>query len=55
MGNKIFCYYGADSVKITIYFPAKHKKLSAVIAGAVFGVTYVVLMTKVFKIVKEKK
>ena len=43
----------AMGILIGLKIPTNKKKTTAVISGGVFGVTYVVLMSKVFKIIKE--
>ena len=43
----------AMGILIGLKIPTNKKKVTAIIAGGIFGVTYSVLMTKVFKIVKS--
>ena len=43
----------AMGILIGLKIPTNKKKTTAIISGGVFGVTYVVLMAKVFKIVKN--
>ena len=43
----------AMGVLIGLNIPARKKSCTAKAAGVIFGVTYVILMTKVFKIVKN--
>ena len=43
----------AMGILIGLKIPTNKKKTTAVISGGVFGITYVVLMSKVFKIIKE--
>lgn len=43
----------AMGILIGLKIPTNKKKTLAVISGGVFGITYVVLMSKVFKIIKE--
>ena len=43
----------AMGILIGLKIPTNKKKTTAVISGGVFGITYVVFMSKVFKIIKE--
>ena len=43
----------AMGILIGLSIPARKKKFTSAIAGGIFGATYVLLMRKVFRIVKE--
>ena len=43
----------AMGILIGLSIPAGKKKFTSAIAGGIFGATYVLLMRKVFRIVKE--
>ena len=43
----------AMGILIGLKIPTNKKKVTAIISGGVFGATYMVLMTKVFNIVKD--
>ncbi len=43
----------AMGILIGINIPTNKKKITAIISGGLFGVTYVILMAKVFTIVKN--
>ena len=43
----------AMGILIGIKIPTNKKKITAIISGGLFGVTYVILMAKVFTIVKN--
>ena len=43
----------AMGILIGLRIPAKKEKITEKISGTLFGITYVILMTKVFKIIRD--
>ena len=45
----------AMGILIGMYIPTNMKMYITIIAAIIFGITYILLMSKVFKIIKEMK